>query len=174
MATKLQGALAARKALREFEPDLAKATTKEMASFLKPVVRQARGYIPSNADVPSGWLRKPDAKGRWADRAFDSATVKRGITYKTTPSKVNSRGFRSLASIHNKNIAGIIYEWAGRTSGIKGNFTPRLGGQIKGRKPALQGRAMFRAFEEDQGKATAGVIKAIENSVAKFNARRAR
>jgi hypothetical protein len=35
----------------------------------------------------------------------------------------------------------------------------------------MTGRAIFRAFEEDQGKATAGVIKAIERSAAKFNAK---
>jgi hypothetical protein len=30
---------------------------------------------------------------------------------------------------------------------------------------------MFRAFAEDEGKARAGVIKALEKAAAKFNAR---
>lgn len=171
MPTRLQGALALRKAMRKFEPDLAKETTKELASFLKPVTRQARGYIPTNAEALSGWLFRPNAKGRWANRFFDSAQVKSGITYKTSPSKANRRGFRALASIFNKSAAGAIYETAGRKSGLTGNFSPRLGGQLKGDKQKMTGRAIFRAFEEDQGKATAGVIKAIEASAAKFNAR---
>jgi hypothetical protein len=76
-----------------------------------------------------------------------------------------------LASIFNKGAAGAIYETAGRKSGVTGKFTPKLGGQLKGDKPKMTGRAIFRAFEEDQGKATAGVIKAIERSAAKFNAK---
>lgn len=171
MPTRLQGVLALRKAMKKFEPDLAKETTKELASFLKPVTRQARGYIPSNAEIMSGWLKRPNAQGRWANRYYDAAQVKSGISYKTSPSKPNRRGFRALASIFNKSAAGAIYETAGRKSGITGNFSPRLGGQLKGDKQKMTGRAIFRAFEEDQGKATAGVIKAIESAAAKFNAR---
>ena len=142
-----------------------------MAAFLKPVTRQARGYIPSNAEIMSGWLKRPNAQGRWANRYYDAAQVKSGISYKTSPSKPNRRGFRALASIFNKSAAGAIYETAGRKSGLTGNFSPRLGGQLKGDKQKMTGRAIFRAFEEDQGKATAGVIKAIESAAAKFNAR---
>ena len=54
---------------------------------------------------------------------------------------------------------------------MTGNFTPKLGGRLVGDKQKMTGRAIFRAFEEDQGKATAGVIKAIETSAAKFNAK---
>ena len=119
----------------------------------------------------SGWLKRSNAQGRWANRYYDAARVKSGISYKTSPSKPNRQGFRALASIFNKSAAGAIYETAGRKSGLTGNFSPRLGGQLKGDKQKMTGRAIFRAFEEDQGKATAGVIKAIESAAAKFNAR---
>jgi len=171
MPTEVRGAVALRKALRQFEPDLAKETTKEIANFLKPVVKQARGYAPSNADVPSGWVKRPNAQGRWADRAYDQAEVRRGITYKSTPSKANRNGFRSLATIYNKSMAGTIYEWAGRTSGVTGNFTPKLGGQLKGKNKGMTGRVLFRAYYEDEGKARGHIIKAIENAAAKLNSR---
>ena len=171
MPTRIQGVIAMRKAMKEFEPELAKQTTKEITAFLKPVVRDARGYLPSNTEAPSGWLRRPNAKGRWANRFYDATIARRSIGYKSTPSKPNRSGFRALASIFNKSAAGAIYETAGRKSGITGNFTPRLGGQLKGDKQKMTGRAIFRAFEEDQGKATAGVIKAIEHSAARLNAK---
>lgn len=171
MPTRIQGVIAMRKAMKEFEPELAKQTTKKITAFLKPVVRDARGYLPSNTEAPSGWLRRPNAKGRWANRFYDATIARRSIGYKSTPSKPNRSGFRALASIFNKSAAGAIYETAGRKSGITGNFTPRLGGQLKGDKQKMTGRAIFRAFEEDQGKATAGVIKAIEHSAARFNAK---
>ena len=174
MPVKLQGAVALRKALRNFEPDLAKETTKEIANFVRPLAKNARGFVPSNDEMPSGWLKRPNAKGRWATRYFDAAEIRRGISFKSSPSRTNSRGFRSLASVLNKsqNAGGYIYEIAGRTSGVTGNFTPKLGGQIKGNSKRLEGRLIFRAFEEDKGKATIGVLKAIETSAAKFNARR--
>ena len=168
MPTSVKGASSLRKALRDFTPDLAKETTKEIGSFLKPVVKKARGFIPSNDEVPSGWL-VGNQKGKWERVAFDSAVAKRGIGYKTTPSKPNRSGFRALVSIHNKSAAGVIYEWAGRTSGIRGNFTPKLGGQLKGNNKGMTGRAMFRAWEQDQGRAQGAVLKAIFKSADKFN-----
>lgn len=173
MPAKLQGAIALKKALRQFTPDLAKETTKEIASFLKPLTKNARGFLPSNEEVPSGWLKRDNAKGRWATRYYDASEARRGISYKTSPSKANRRGFRALASISSKNNGAVIYEWAGRASGVQGNFTPKLGGQLKGNGKGMTGRALYRSFYEDQGKATSGVIKAMEKAAAKFNARKA-
>lgn len=171
MPVEVKGAVATRKALRQFEPDLAKETTKEIASFLKPVTKNARGFLPSNEEVPSGWVKRPNAQGRWANRSYDAAEARRGVTYKSSPSKANRNGFRSLATIFNKSAAGAIYETAGRKSGITGNFTPKLGGQIKGKNQKQSGRVIFRAVQEDEGKATAGIIKAVEKAAAKLNAR---
>jgi hypothetical protein len=100
MATTVKGALELRRALRNFTPDLAKETTKEIGSFLKPVVKNARGFVPSNDKIPSGWLIG-NQKGKWKRAGFDSQIAKRGIGYKTTPSKVNSYGFKALVSILN-------------------------------------------------------------------------
>jgi hypothetical protein len=168
MPTTVKGALELRKALRKFTPDLAKETQKEIASFLKPVVRNARGFIPSNDQVPSGWVLGTQ-KGKWGRVAFDSNIAKRGIGYKTTPSKVNRSGFRALVSLINKSAAGAIYETAGRKSGIVGRFTPRLDGELVGSRRKMQGRAMFRAYDEDQGKAKGAVLKAIFSSAEKFD-----
>lgn len=173
MPARVVGGLALRKALKKFEPDLAKETSKEIASFVKPLARNARGFLPSNEEAPSGWLKRDNAKGKWATRYYDQNEARRGISFKTSPSKANNRGFRALASVLNKGIASAIYETAGRKSEIVGNFSPKLGGEIKGRSQKSSGRVIFRAFAQDQGKATAGVLKAIEKSAAKFNARKA-
>ena len=170
MPTEVKGAVALRKALRQFAPELGKETQKEIASFLKPVVRQARGYMPSNTDVPSGWVVGKQ-KGKWERIAYDSTLARRGIGYKTTPSRANRRGFTALASILNKSAAGAIYETAGRKSGVQGRFTPKLGGQLVGSGQKMTGRAMFRAYSEDEGKAKAHVIQAIFNAANKLNMR---
>ena len=109
MPVTVKGGIELRKALKKFTPDLAKETQKEMASLLKPVVSKARGFIPSQAPL-SGWGK---AKGntRWV---WDGRAAKGGIGYKTTPSKVNRSGFRSLSRIVNASMSGAIYETAGR------------------------------------------------------------
>lgn len=171
MPTEVKGALELRKALKDFAPDLLKETNKEIAGFIKPVVAKARGFMPSNEDAPSGWLKRETAQGRWAERFYDQTKARKGIGFKTSPSKENRRGWVSLASIYNRDYGGAIYETAGRKSGITGNFTPHLSGELKGRNQKSTGRAIFRAYAEDQGKANAGVIKAIEGAEAKFNRR---
>jgi hypothetical protein len=35
----------------------------------------------------------------------------------------------------------------------------------------MQGRSIFKAYREDEGKAKTGVIRALEKAAAKFNAR---
>ena len=110
MPVQVKGGIELRKALKKFTPDLAKETQKELASLLKPVVSKARGFIPSSAPL-SGW-GKASSNGRFP--IWDGRGAKGGIGYKTTPSKPNRQGFRSLARIQNASPSGAIYETAGR------------------------------------------------------------
>ena len=112
MPVELQNAVALSKALKQYTPDLAKETQKEIAGHLRKVVNRARGFVPAQSPL-SGWA---NPVGEWEYRAFNAGTMKRGIGYSTTPTKPNKRGFRSLATIFNKSAAGAIYETAGRKS----------------------------------------------------------
>ena len=218
MPTEVKGAVELRKALRAFTPDLAKETQKEIAGVLKPIVSKARGFIPSTAPL-SGWAKSTN--GTWGNRVWSSSDAKRGVGYKTTPSKVNRSGFRSLARIVNDSPSGSIYETAGRLnpqgrpqaplakvvalghsnygktirSGSKSeslsnnphagqqfidamnrtspivNAYQRNEGQSGRASRKMKGRAIFRAWAEDQGKANAAVVKAIEKSKVEFEKR---
>ena len=169
MPTEVKGADKLRKALRQFEPDLAKETTKELGNLLKPITAKARGYMPSESPL-SGWAARSFNEGKFP--TYNPTLAKRGISYKTSPSRPNRRGWRSLVSIVNKSAAGAIYETAGRKN-PGGNFSPRLDrgiAELKG-QGKLEGRSIFRAWDEDQGKTQGAVIKAIEASAVKFNNR---
>lgn len=112
MPTELKGALALRKALKNFAPDLAKETQKELGNLLKPITNKARGFIPLQAPL-SGWGKSSSTI--WGtDRKWSTGKARRYIGYKTTPSKPNRQGFRALARIVNASAAGAIYETAGR------------------------------------------------------------
>ena len=112
MPTEVKGVVELQKALKKFSPDLAKETRKELALLLAPILKTARRFIPTEAPL-SGW-GTTSPNGTWANRGWNTAAAKRGIGYKTTPSKPNKSGFRSLARIVNASAAGAIYETAGR------------------------------------------------------------
>jgi hypothetical protein len=171
MPATVKGGVALRKSLRKFSPDLAKALPKEIAAALKPITKAAKGYLPDDGQVLSGWLARDGAEARFP--SYNARIVKSGIGYKTTPSKPNRRGFRSLARVFNKTAAGAIYETMGRKtpqSRFVQNQQDKYSSQMKGRDK-MEGRALFRAYEENNGKAREAVLDAIENAAKKLNER---
>ena len=171
MPASVKGAVALRKSLRAFAPDLAKETQKEVAGALKPITKTAKGYFPDDGQVLSGWLARENSQARFP--SYNARIVKAGVGYKTSPSKPNRRGFRSLARVFNKTAAGAIYETMGRktpTSRFVQNQTSKYGSSMKG-DGKMEGRALFRAYEENNGKARDAVLKAIKSAADKLNAR---
>ena len=171
MPVAVKGAIALRKSLRQFTPDLAKQLPKEMALALKPVIKTAKGYMPSDSEILSNWRPKENSQGRFP--TYNATLAKRGLGYKTTPSKPNRRGFRSLARLFNKTAAGAIYETAGRKtqeSVFVNNLNVKSSSVMKGTNK-MKGRVLYRAYEEDQGKAQDGVLNAIENAKVMLNKR---
>jgi hypothetical protein len=228
MPTEVKGVVELLKASKEFAPDLLKQYQTEVGNALSTVVTKARGFIPANAALLSGWSRpiSSDAINYRPFPKFDSGEAKRKIGYKTTPSKPNKAGWSYLARIVNASAGGAIYETSGRknpdgrpafqrmklvyrTSGAnykqgafdinyyEGNAigskkfsnsnNPKAGKQFidslnstgklvnarpkgivgnPGRK--FTGRAIYRAWAEDEGKANAAVLKAIEKAGTNF------
>ena len=164
MPTELKGANDLRKALKKFSPDLDKATRDEMVGFLKPLVRKAKGYLPSNDQMPSGFIKHEVKTATFP--MYDASEARRGVGYKLTPTKPNAQGWSSTVSIHSKRAAAVIYDWAGRKS--KGKFVSVLPKPLEG-SGKMSGRALFKAYKEDEGKAKLGVIKALEKAANKFN-----
>jgi hypothetical protein len=195
MPVEVVGGIELRRALNKYAPDLAKELTRELGSILKPIVSDARGFVPS-ASPMSGWAPKTNSKG-YNFPKYNAAEIKRGIIYKTTAGLVNRQGFKNVIRIQNKSMIGAIYETAGRkngqgqdwvgptaggaSKGVSRSVNPYAGNQFisnlgnlygSGRKDSkMMGRLIFRAWAKTEGKANAKVIRALENTTAKFNAR---
>jgi hypothetical protein len=171
MPASVKGGIELRKALRQFSPDLAKELPKEVAAALKPITKAARGYLPDDGQILSGWLARENSQARFP--SYNARIVKQGIGYKTTPSKPNRRGFRSLARVFNKSAAGAIYETMGRktpSSRFVQNQQDKYSSPMKG-DGKMEGRALFRAYEENNGKAREAVLAAIKKAADRLNAR---
>lgn len=182
-----------RKAMRRFTPDLEKALKKEIAAALRPVVSQAKGFVPTQAPM-SGWAARSYSEGSFP--AYNSSTIKSGISFSSTPSQMNSNGFSSMARIENKSRVGAIYEsagranpkgqpWVGSKSGSKSNKVsksnnPRAGQQFIENLPPLvsslkgRGRLIYRAWAASQGKAEGATMKAIDKALSQFRAEAAK
>lgn len=197
MPTEVVGAVALKKALNKYAPDLAKELNKELGAVLKPIVNEARSFVPI-ASPMSGWSEVTSPRGRFPK--YNAMEIRKGIIYKTSPSKPNRAGFVNNIRIQNKSMIGAIYETAGRKNGQGQDWVgPKAGGASKGVSrsnnpyagnqfisnlgqlygPArkgdhrMMGRLIFRAWAKTQGKANASVFKAIETTTTKFNRRTA-
>jgi hypothetical protein len=178
----IQGNAQFRKALRNFAPDLEKTLKLEMRTALKPIVKQAKGFVPNAAPL-SGWANRSFNEGKFP--TYSSATIKSKIGYTLSPSKPNKQGFTSMATVYNNSRAGAIYESAGRANpngqpwvGPKGpagnryshSRNPKAGQQFIAAMPELtgslkgRGRLIFKAWAENKGVAEGAVRKAISKA----------
>ena len=187
MRIEIRGNADLRKAMRRFTPDLEKALKKEISAILRPVVSEAKGFAPAVSPM-SGWAGRSFSQGRFP--TCNAAIVKAGITFSTTPSKINSNGFSSMARIENKSRVGAIYESAGR-NGLQGqpwvgskagsssnrvskSNNPKAGEQFIKNLPPLvsslkgRGRLIYRAWANSQGKAEGATLKAIDKAITQF------
>ena len=193
MPVEVKGVMALRKALNAYAPDLAKELTVEITKSLKVIQKSARGFVPNNAPgglynwqfdasrkitAENSMFKTFNAKGRVRFFPLYNATeIKRGIVYRTGYSKPNSKGFRSLFRVKNMSAAGAIYETAGRIN--PSGVTPQGArfvqqGPIYGRKrngQDMRGRVLYRAWEQDEGRSTVAIFKAIEQTRLKFEKR---
>ena len=188
MRIEIRGNADLRKAMRRFTPDLEKALKKEIGKALRPVVAEAKGFVPAVSPM-RGWAGRSFNEGYFP--TYNAATIIAGITYKSTPSAINENGFSSMASVQNKSRVGAIYEGAGRANpngqpwvGPKGSAShkfshsnnPNAGKQFIENLPPLvsslkgRGRLIYRAWANNRGKAEGAVMKAIDTATTQFRA----
>ena len=182
MPVVVTGLKEAQKAMRSLQPDLEKNLKVEIKASLLPIVKKARGYVPTSISGLSNWL---SFEGRFP--RFNPALVKRGIKSEVFPTRHKGSGFISLVRVVNATAAGAIFETAGRKSGSEGQpWDPKSGSHnySHSRNPnagawfinqignkgtmtgtgATRGRLIYRAFAEDQGKVQAHIIAAINKT----------
>lgn len=182
-ATKLSGVKYVLSQLSKVNPEARKGVNKNVRAAAKPLVRNARGFVPSKSPL-SGWT---STKGEWGNRAFNSGIMKAGIGFSTKSSRPNRNGFSYVSYFYNRSAAGAIYETAGRVNPngqiwrpdatSKKNshsmnphagrqFIQALGAVGKGQ---MAGRAMFRAWNNDNGKVRDAIIRSYTEVITKFN-----
>jgi hypothetical protein len=186
----LRGNIDLRKALRDFAPDLEKELKLELHKALRPVVRQAKSFVPAVSPM-RGWAGRSYSEGKFP--TYNAATITGGITYSVSASKPNKNGFTSMARIINKSAIGAIYETSGRknpngqqwvgpkaggfSKGVSRSNNPNAGKQFIQNLPPLisslkgRGRLIYRAWAENKGLAEGTAMRAIDSARQQFYAR---
>jgi len=185
MPVNVTGVKELQKALRDVDPTLNTTMRKYIKAQMIPVRNDARGYLPSNSEVLSGWTKLAGIIGPMKYRAFpqyDESVAKKGIVYREGKNQRNRAGFSSIFYVANTTAPGAIYETAGRKNPFGDpksqslnpaagrQFIAGAGGQanMKGAGKS-KGRAIYRAWAEDNGRIVPAVLKAINYTAIKFN-----
>jgi len=176
------------KAMRKFDKDLTKEMNKDIKAVMLGIRDKARSDVPIGFPTYlSGWEKRGKVQKQEVFNTsgrvrkfplFDTVEVTNGIVYRQGKSLQNKQGYRAQYYVRNNSPAGAIYETAGRVQpGKQGRSNnPQAGqlfvgamGSLYGRGPE-RGRLIFKAWEQDQGKATIAVTKAIDKAINIFNA----
>jgi hypothetical protein len=199
MPVNVTGVQATLKAMRKFDPDLAKQMNKQIKNAMMPIRDKAEAYAPSNSQMLSGWAGTSASEATAKYRAFpkyDQAEVTAGIIYRQGANNSGEvagakfrRKFQVTHYIANTSASGAIYETSGRLAasrkasrslnpnarsqfleplgplyGTRGTSDPRFGNTDQ------RGRLIYRAWDEDNGKAAQAVNLALNLAVSQFNA----
>ena len=203
MPVNVTGVQATLKDMRKFDPDLAKQMNKQMKTAMMPILEKSKAYALANSEMLSGWTKAdafgPQSRKYRAFPKYDQSEVVKGIIYRQGANNFGEvagakfrRRFQVTHYIANTSAGGAIYETSGRLAvaarpsrslnpnaraqfleplgpiyGTQGTRDPRFGNTDH------RGRLIYRAWDEDNGRAARAVNLAIDTAVNQFNARKA-
>lgn len=199
-SVEIDGGVELRNALNSFTPFLARRLEKQMETALIPIVTKARGFLPVEAPLSTWQLysvqrigrfphynalaiargividtkpSKPNKKG-WAYAASIKNTTAAGAIYETAGRK-NKNGrkpapkgekSRKFSQSANPNAGQQFIQSLGPLYKVQ-----RAKGQSGRVSRKMNGRLIYRAWGEDQGKALGAVNKAIDDSIREFHSK---
>jgi hypothetical protein len=100
------------KGLSFIDVDMRRRVVAAVDPLMRGVASKARGFVPGNTDVLSGWSKANAGTGKFPK--YDSAIARAGIGYNSGQNKTFSNGFKVYNFVYNASRPGAIYEVAGR------------------------------------------------------------
>ena len=172
------------KAMRDVDKDLNKEMSKNIKQAMLIVRDRARGYLPAQSEVLSGWGKGTGSIDtiKEPNRLFppyDYALAKSKVQYSAGQNKANNKGFKAAFYVYNNSRPGAIFETAGRIGKPRGNksLNPNAPEQFNSAAEMLssmkgqgnqRGRVIYRAWDETKNIVIPKVVDAIETVAVKF------
>ena len=119
--TGVQGTI---KAMRKFDPDLAKQMNTQIRGVMMPIRDKARAFAPGNDEMLSGWVKantSTAAKGHRFFPKYDQSETRAGIVYRQGANNKGevagakfTRRWQVAYFVANNSPGGAIFETSGR------------------------------------------------------------
>jgi hypothetical protein len=182
MPVNVTGVKQLQKAMRDVDKDLNKEMSKNIKQAMLIVRDRARGYLPAQNDVLSGWGKGTASVETINYRAFPAynyALAKEKVAYSAGQNKRNRSGYKAAFYVYNNSASGAIFETAGRKNQPRGegslnpnapaefNSAAEMLSSMKG-QGKQRGRVIFRAWDETKNKVIPAVVEAIDTVAVKF------
>ena len=185
MPVVVNGVKQLQKAMRDVEPELNKQMSKDIKTAMLIVRDKARGYLPRQDEVLSGWGKPTSSIETIIDPKklfppYDYAFAKSKVQYSAGQNKRNDKGFKAAFYVYNNSRSGAIFETAGRLNKPRYNrsLNPNASAQFNAAAEMLssmkgegmqKGRVIYRAWDETKGKVIPAVVGAINTVATDFN-----
>jgi len=184
MPVNVTGVMQLQKAMRDVDKDLNKEMSKNIKQAMLIVRDRARGYLPAQSKVLSGWGKGTASIETIKDPnrlfpPYDYALAKSKVEYSAGQNKSNDKGFKAAFYVYNNSRSGAIFETAGRINRPRGNksLNPNAPAQFNAAAEMLssmkgqgkqRGRVIYRAWDETKNKVIPAVVEAIDTVAIKF------
>jgi len=184
MPVVVNGVKQLQKAMRDVDKDLNKEMSKNVKRAMLIVRDRARGYLPQQNEVLSGWGKGTASLDTIKDPKklfppYDYALARDGVAYSAGQNKRNNSGYRAAFYVYNNSRSGAIFETAGRLNKPRGNksLNPNAPAEFNSAAEMLssmkgqgkqRGRVIFRAWDETKNKVIPAVVEAIDTVAVKF------
>ena len=142
MPVEIQGLDSTLKAMRKFEPDLAKNLNKQIRVALIPIQKKAQGFVPDSLYGLSNWSFATSGRKINAETSafatenkfpkFNAGIIRQGMKIIIGKSRYHTNGFSNWYSVVNISRAGAIMESAGRTNPTGRPWDPKAKGNRAG------------------------------------------
>ena len=96
------------------DEDLRVRISTAIDPLMRAVAEKAKGFVPSNEQVLSGWSKPLSSAIERPFPKYDGGVVKAGIGYNPGKNKILQNGWQVSQYVYNVSRAGSIYETAGR------------------------------------------------------------
>ncbi len=185
MPVVVNGVKQLQKAMRNVEPELNKQMSKDIKTAMLIVRDKARGYLPRQDEVLSGWGKPTSSIDTIKDPKklfppYDYAFAKGKVQYSAGQNKRNDKGFKASFYVYNNSRSGAIFETAGRLNKPRydRSLNPNAPAQFNAAAEMLssmkgqgmqKGRVIYRAWDETKGKVIPAVVGAINSVATDFN-----
>jgi hypothetical protein len=184
MPVVVNGVKQLQKAMREVDKDLNKQMSKNIKQAMLIVRDRARGYLPQQNEVLSGWGKGTASIDTVKDPdklfpPYNYNFARDGIAYSAGQNKRNDKGFKAAFYVYNNSRSGAIFETAGRLNKPRydRSLNPNAPAQFNSAAEMLssmkgqgmqKGRVIYRAWDETKDKVIPAVVNAIDTVAKQF------